>query len=272
MEHDDDLLKLEKQGLPALPPAVRTEYVDATGKTSHIWFSVFGSGPPVVLLHGGMGNSGNWAHLVPELIKGGYSIIAIDSRGHGRSSWNGHPFHYTLMASDVRRVLDHLKIPKAVFVGWSDGADIGVILADESPERVRGLFFFACNVDSSGTKPFEMTARVERVLAYHRQQYAELSPAPADFDKIFQAVQAMQSNEPNYTPEQLARIDVPVTVCVGEHEEFIAREHLEYLSNALPDATFELLPDVGHFAPWQRPEAFNDAVIAFLGRLEKRCG
>lgn len=266
MKRDDDLLNLEA-GFPSLPSTEHAGYVDSA--EIRIWFSAFGPGLPVVLLHGGMGNSGNWANLIPELVNAGYRVIAMDSRGQGRSSWDGNPFHYTQMAMDVRRVLDHLGIPKAAVVGWSDGADIGLALADESPERVTGLFFFACNVDPSGTKPFEMTDRVERVLEHHRRQYAELSPTPGNFESVFEAIQTMQSSEPDYTPEQLARIDVTVTVCVGEYDEFIPREHMEYLANALPDATFELLPGVGHFAPWQRPDVFNRAVIAFLECVNK---
>ena len=262
--NDDDLLQLES-GFPAPSTPRRHGYVDAQGV--QIWFAAFGAGPPVVLLHGGMGNSTNWAYLIPELVSHGYCVIAIDSRGQGRSSWDGKPFHYTLMAADVRQVLDHLHISKAAIVGWSDGADIGLALADESTERVHGLFFFACNVDSSGTKPFEMTPPIERVLAHHRRQYAELSPTPGNFDEVFAAIQRMQSSEPNYAPAQLARIDVSTVVCHGENDEFIFREHLEYLAETLGNAKFVLLPDVSHFAPWQRPAMFNRAVIAFLKHL-----
>lgn len=264
MESDDDLLHLEER-LSALPDPRRHGYVDAQGV--RIWFAVFGSGPPVVLLHGGMGNSTNWACLIPELVDHGYCAITIDSRAQGRSFWDGKPLHYTDMAADVRQVLDHLHISSAAIVGWSDGADTGLVLAETSPERVHGLFFFACNVDASGTKPFEMTPRIERVLQHHRRQYAALSPTPGNFDEVFEAIQRMQSSEPNYLAAQLARMNVPTTVCHAEHDEFIFREHLAYLADTLGNARFVLLPGVGHFAPWQQPALFNTAVIAFLRRL-----
>lgn len=269
MESDDDLLHLAER-LSALPDPGHHGYVDTLG--ARIWFAVFGAGPPVVLLHGGMGNSTNWACLIPALVDHGYSAITIDSRAQGRSLWDGKPLHYTDMAADVRQVLDHLHISKTAIVGWSDGADTGLVLAETSPERVHGLFFFACNVDTSGTKPFEMTPRIERVLQHHRRQYAALSPTPDNFDEVFEAVQRMQSSEPNYLAAQLARMDVPTTVCHAESDEFIFREHLMYLADTLGNARFVPLSDVGHFAPWQRPALFNTAVIAFLKRLHTHTG
>lgn len=82
----------------------------------------------VVLLHGGLGHSGNWGYQVPALLGAGYQVILIDSRGHGRSTRDRRPFTYELMASDVLAVLDELGIAKASLVGWSDGACTALIL------------------------------------------------------------------------------------------------------------------------------------------------
>jgi pimeloyl-ACP methyl ester carboxylesterase len=54
----------------------------------------------VILLHGGLGHSGNWGYQLPALLAGGYRAVLIDSRGHGRSTRDGRPFSYELMASD----------------------------------------------------------------------------------------------------------------------------------------------------------------------------
>lgn len=266
LDNDDDLRRLETDGVPALPSGGKTGMAETDG--ANIWFAKYGSGHPVVLLHGGMGNSGNWAFLVPELLDRNYSVIVIDSRGQGRSSWDGSPFSYNQMAADVCAVLDRLNISRVAIVGWSDGADIGLALADETPELVAGLFFFACNVDQSGTKPFKMTPAVERILVHHKRDYAALSPAPDEFETVFQAIQTMQSTQPNYSHEQLARIHVPITVCLGEHDEFIPREHLEDVAKSLPKATFVLLSNVSHFAPLQRAGEFNTAVVKFLDDLD----
>lgn len=262
---DDDLTHLEAHGTPALPPAAREGSVTRAGAA--IRYAAFGEGPAVVLLHGGMGSSDDFAWQIPEFAAAGYGVVAIDSRGQGRSSRDAAPFSYRQMAADVRAVLDALGIVRAALVGWSDGADTGLAMAEETPDRVAGLFFFACNVDSSGTLPFIFTPRIGRILEHNRRNYRRLSPASGDFDAVFEAIQQMQSTQPEYSTADLARIRVPVTVALGEHDEFIRRDHLEYLAATLPDATFELLPGASHFAPLQDPALFTGAVLRFLSKV-----
>ena len=79
------------------------------------------------------------------------------------------------------------------------------------------------------------------------------------------AVLAMQLREPNYTPDDLAAIKGPrIAIVDGAHEEFILRQHTEYLARTIPGARLIILPDVSHFAPIQDPDAFNAAMIGFL--------
>jgi pimeloyl-ACP methyl ester carboxylesterase len=77
----------------------------------------------------------------------------------------------------------------------------------------------------------------------------------------------MQSTQPNYSVDDLAQISVPVTIAHSEHDEFIKREHAEYLARSIPNADFVFLDGVSHFAPLQRPEQFNRAILAFLGKI-----
>jgi len=74
----------------------------------------------------------------------------------------------------------------------------------------------------------------------------------------------MQRTQPNATAEELAAIVVPVKIVQSEHDEFIKRKHAEYLARAIPGATLNLLPGVSHFAPLQRPQLFNAAILEFL--------
>lgn len=94
-----------------------------------------------------------------------------------------------------------------------------------------------------------------------------LSPTPDGFDALSRAVIEMQRSQLNYGPDDLARIWVPVAIVLGEHDEFIKRDHAEYLARSIPDAYFITLDDVSHFAPLQRPDQFNAAVLMFLSHL-----
>src|SRR6266496_3338920 len=97
--HDDDLSTFEAHGAAPLPVADDQGYVDHDG--ARIWYATYGAGPSVVLLHGGLGHSGNWGCQVPALVNAGYRTVVVDSRGHGRSTRDSRPYTYELMASDV---------------------------------------------------------------------------------------------------------------------------------------------------------------------------
>src|SRR5262245_58238330 len=178
---DDDLSRFAADGAAPLPVTDVHGYVDHEG--ARIWYAAYGSGPPVILLHGGLGHSGNWGYQVPALLRGGYRAVVIDSRGHGRSTRDARPFTYEQMAADVAAVMDALGLETAALVGWSDGACTALILAANAPTRVAGVFFFACNMDPSGVKPItEPTPILRRCIGRHAQDYAGLSATPDQFD------------------------------------------------------------------------------------------
>ncbi|MCA8279854.1 alpha/beta hydrolase [Burkholderia cepacia] len=264
-ELDDDLVRFDAQGGTPLPAADAQGWLEHDG--ARIWHASFGLGPPVVLLHGGLGHGGNWGNQVPALLAAGYRAIVIDSRGHGRSTRDAQPYSYERMASDVLAVLDALHVGRARFVGWSDGACIALVLADRAPERAAGVFFFACNMDPGGTKEIVPGPLLDRCFARHRKDYAALSATPGEFDAFVAAVSEMMRTQPDYSAEDLAAIAVPVTIVLGEHDEFIRPEHAAYLARTIPGATLTILPGVSHFAPLQRPARFNAAMLAFLDRL-----
>lgn len=263
--HDDELVKFEAEGAGPLPEMGQGHYVENDG--ARIWYAACGSGPAVILLHGGLGNSGNWGYQVPFLVENGYRAIVIDSRGHGRSTRDERPYSYELMASDVIAVMDELNVEKTSLVGWSDGACIALILGDKNPERVAGVFFFACNMDPSGTKEFIFTPVIGRCLSRHQKDYARLSTTPDQFDVFSEAVGNMQRTQPNYSAGDLAQIHVPVAIVQSEHDEFIKHEHAEYLVRNIPDAEFIYLPGVSHFAPLQRSDQFNSAMMGFIRKV-----
>jgi pimeloyl-ACP methyl ester carboxylesterase len=262
---DDELKIFEAKGAPPLPVATDQGFVAHDG--ARIWYATFGAGPAVMLLHGGLGNGGNWGYQVPALVGSGRQVVVVDSRGHGRSTRDERPYKYELMASDVLAVMDRLRLDKAALVGWSDGACTALILADREPGRVSGVFFFACCMDPSGTKPFKATPVIDRCFSRHRKDYQALSETPEQFDSFVQDVSRMMASEPNYSADDLARIKVPVAVVLGEQDEFIKSEHAAYLATSIPDAELILLPGVSHFAPLQRPEHFDREMLGFLDRI-----
>ena len=240
------------------------------GRVEHegarIWYADFGAGAPVILLHGGLGSGDDWENQVSALCERGYRVVLVDSRGHGRSTNDTTAFSYELMASDVLAVMDALKLERVAVVGWSDGAIIGLILAMKHAARVAKVFFFGGNMDLSGAKPISPAdPNIGRMFQRAANEYARLSETPEAFNTFADAIGHMMQTQPNYNAADLAAISVPVAIVHSEHDEFIKREHAEYLARTIPGAELIVLNDASHFAPHQKPTEFNAALLAFLG-------
>ena len=119
-------------------------------------------------------------------------------------------------------------------------------------------------MDPSGVKPFEATPALSRCFARHAKDYKELSVTPERFEGFVEDVSLMQRTQPNFSAHDLANITVPVTVVQSEHDEFIRPEHADYMARTIPGAKFVLLKNVSHFAPLQRPDSFNAAMLEFV--------
>ena len=253
------------QTLPATPtrPAANVES-SAPVDGVQIYYAEYGAGPPVILLHGGLGNSDYWGNLIPALAPH-HRVIVMDSRGHGRSTRDAQPYGYDLMATDVLGLMDHLKLEKADIVGWSDGAIIGLDIGMNHPDRIGRLFAFAANSTVAGLKPDidkdpTFSAYIERA----GEEYRHNSPTPDEYDAFLNQIGAMWASQPNWSDADLARIRTPVLIVDGEHDEAIRRDHTEMLAKVVPGAQLLILPGVSHFAMLQDPAAFNAAVLKFL--------
>ena len=251
---------------PTLPKPALAGRVAVNG--ARLWYAEWNAaapGAPVLLLHGGYANSSYFGHLVRDLLKHGYRVIAMDSRGHGRSTRSDAPYSYHLMAEDVIGLLKALNVPRVSLVGWSDGGTIGYDLAMHHPEALVRLFAFGANADLTALKDgFDTAPTFAAYLKRVPGEYRRLSPTPADWASFDAAIGKMWSTEPTFTAEQLGSIRTPTTVADGEHDEAIRPEHLRYLSATIPDARLVFLPGVSHFAMLQDSAGFDAAVLAFL--------
>ena len=248
---------------PSLPTSASSGKVEVNGAS--IWYAVFGNGPPVVLLHGGLANSNYWGYQVPALAEK-HQVIVIDSRGHGRSTRSAAPYGYELMASDVLGVMDKLGVKQAAVVGWSDGAIIGLSLAMHHPDRVARLFAFAANSDPSGVKDVDKSPVFQQFIARGEKEYEALSATPREYRKFVEEISAMWANQPHWTKDDLAKITVPTWIVDADHDEAIHRENTELLAGAIPRAGLLLQPEVSHFSMLQDPVQFTADILRFLER------
>jgi len=231
-----------------------------------IYYEVHGSGPALILLHGGLGNAGYWYNQIPVFAKD-YTVVAMDSRGHGRSTFNEVQIGYSVMASDVLALMDYLKIDKADLAGWSDGGIIGLDLAINHPDRLNKVVAYGANYIPSGVNPDIGTN--ERFNAYIEQaagDYQKLSADPSKWDAFLVNIGNMWATEPNYTAEQLGTITTPILVLDGEEEEAILTSHTIEMQGLIPGSELHLIPGTGHFAMWEKPEEFNQIILDYLAK------
>jgi pimeloyl-ACP methyl ester carboxylesterase len=246
---------------PNLPTPAKTGYAPVNG--IKIWYAIFGRGPPVILLHGGLANSNYWGNLIPALAEH-YQVIVMDSRGHGRSTRNSEPFGYDLMTSDVLVVMDFLKLEKTAVVGWSDGAIIGLNIAIHHPARLTKLFAFAANSDSSGVADVSQSPVFNKYLARTKLEYESLSSTPADYSSFLAQITTMWQTQPNFTADDFHRIKSITWIVDGDHDEAIKRGNTLFMADQIPDSGLLIEPQVSHFAFLQDPEQFNSDVLHFL--------
>jgi len=251
--------------LPATPApvaALKSGYASVNG--IQLYYATAGEGEPVVLLHGGLANSDYWGQQVAALAQH-HKVIVVDSRGHGRSTRDSRPYSYDLMSDDVVALLDHLKIAKADIVGWSDGGIIGIDLAIRHPTRVNRIFSFAPNTKTSGVKPdTEKNPVFASYIERAGNEYRKLSKTPDQYDAFVEQISHMWGTQPNWSDEDLKKINTPVLIVDGDHDEAIVREHLEYIANTIPNAGLLILPNTSHFAFIQAPKEFNEAILNFI--------
>lgn len=251
---------------PQLPRGTIGRHVEVGG--ARIWYAQWGvrsKAIPVLLLHGGAGNSNYFGNLIPVLLDHGYCVIAMDSRGHGRSTRSDAPYSYHLMADDVIGLLDALTIRRVSVVGWSDGGIIGVDLAVNHPDRLARLFAFGANTDVSGAEDgVDKTPVFAAYLARVPGEYRQLSPTPDQWDSFSAAIGKMWETQPEFSAEQLRSLKIPVVIADGEYDEAIRPEHTRYMASSIPGARLVILSDVSHFAMLQNPRKFNAAVLEFL--------
>ncbi len=243
---------------------------DSTGKVSvngaSIHYARYGAdnSRAVLLLHGGLGAAEDFGGQISAIAEK-YLAIAIDTRGHGRSTDDDQPYGYELLASDVTGVMDALGIDKAAIIGWSDGGNIGLHLAVNDPDRLTRVFALGANYNTSAIRPSAFSdALVGAYVGHAAAQYAQTSPTPDAWEGFSGKVFAMWGSEPVFTEEQLAGITIPFLVAAGVYEEAIEEAHTRRMSELIPGAKLLLIENASHFAHWQQVEEVNKAILEFL--------
>jgi len=173
--------------------------------------------PPVLFLHGGHLSSRWFSHQLAHvsLLSSPYTSIALDTRGHGRSTSSLlEPLSYSLLAQDVIALFNHLDIPKVSVVGWSDGGCTALALAMKHSTRVDRVFAFGANYnpDNGDYESIANSTTFPEVYARVMPEYKEINPK-GDYEKLAAQLKHMQASL-NWNRQDFAAI--PTSESVGE--------------------------------------------------------
>jgi 3-oxoadipate enol-lactonase len=264
-----------------------TEYLETNG--ARIAYDVEGRGEPVVLIHAGIANRGQWDAQVTAL-RDAYRVIRYDTRGYGESETDAVPFSNR---ADIAALLDHLDERSAHLVGMSRSGSIALDFAIEFPDRVRSLVVAAGGIsgyespDGSPSGTFDEADRL-----WEAKDWERLADWEADFwvdgpgkprGRADPAIRAKVHGWilDNYRAEKeegqpivldppavgrLGELRAPLLVILGELDEPGTSEAMRHLAASVPGAQLEVFENAAHMLNLEQPERFNRVLREFLDR------
>ena len=222
---------------------------------SELYYQEEGTGEPLILLHGNGEDSSYFKNQI-DYFKNKYHVIALDTRGHGKSPRGDAPFTIEQFSCDLYDFMQAHQILNAVILGFSDGANIAMKFAMKHPDMVKALILNGGNLDPSGVKratqiPIEIGYRIAKIFSNRSTE------ARKNAEML-----GLMVNDPNIKPSELSLITMPTLVICGT-KDMIKESHTKEIAEHLPNAKLTIIQG-DHFIASKNPEAFNQAVDDFL--------
>jgi pimeloyl-ACP methyl ester carboxylesterase len=221
-----------------------------------LYYETYGQGQPLLLLHGNSSSISLFEKQIPDFAKQ-YHVIAVDTRGQGRSGEDGKTYTYDLFAEDMNALLDSLHLDSVNIFGWSDGGNTGLIMAMKYPTKVRRLAAMGANVFIDHTV---VDDSVYRML--HKEQ-KELKhdnfPTSANRNRLI----TLLLTEPRHTFDELQTIHCPTLIMAGQFD-IIKDEHTRQIAAHVPGSKLLIFPGGTHYEPAEHPKTFNKTVLDFF--------
>jgi len=196
-------------------------YAPVNGAT--VYYEVYGEGRPLVLLHGAFYTIGmNWGELIPELSKT-RKVIALEFQGHGHSPYSARKMDIVTLASDVEKLMDHLKIDSADVAGYSMGGSVAYQFAIQSPKRLRRLVIISSTYKSSGWLPVVNGAFKDFKPEFFdgtplKDEYYRVAPDTTQWTKFLKQMIDYAGVPFDCGDANIAKITAPVLLIAGDND------------------------------------------------------
>lgn len=220
-----------------------------------LYYQEKGKGEPFILLHGN-GEDGSYFQHQIEYFSGSYRVIAVDTRGHGKSPRGTAPFTIEQFSRDLSDFMAGLAIPRAVILGFSDGANIAMKFSMKYPDKVKALILNGGNLNPKGVK---RSVQIPIEIGYKTaKRFASKSPDAKRNAEML----GLMVNEPQIERSDLSKITMPTLVICGTND-MIRESHTREIAENIPNAKLSTIKG-NHFIANKRYTAFNKAVEEFL--------
>ncbi|MGX6962059.1 alpha/beta fold hydrolase [Vagococcus xieshaowenii] len=230
---------------------VNKEMIVRDGSTIH--YQIRGYGEAVMFLHG---NSQSHRYFMKQktTFSQRFKTIWLDTRDHGCSTNTQNTLTFEMIVEDIYELIQKEQLLKVSLVGFSDGANIALLFAKYYPDYLDKLVLVSPNVSLEGLKPSQ---QVKTRLYLKFVTFFNFSAAKR------RAQLALA--ETGISREELQQLTAPVLLIQGVWD-IIEPQHINNISEQLPNVTVERVKGVGHSVPFLRPRWFNDHVLAFLSK------
>lgn len=217
-----------------------------TAGDARIYYEVYGKGRPLVVLHGGIvGSTYEMASFIDSLSKR-YQVIAVSTRGHGKSEMGSESPGYPRKAQDVNAIIQAITNDSVTVLGFSDGAYTGYFLAQMYPKTVKKLIAIGAGEWKKGFRPFALSRTILFGMnSLYCQQQLALMPQPQQVDQWLLTANQYY-NTVNISQEILGSIRCPVLVMAGEKDQNAPLETVLAAYAMIPKAQLSIIPNAPH--------------------------
>ena len=220
-----------------------------------LYYQEKGDKEPFIFLHGNGENGSYFKHQL-DYFSDRYRVIALDTRGHGKSPRGKKPFTIEQFSCDLYDFMASLEISNAVILGFSDGANIAMKFAIKYPDKVKALILNGGNLNSEGVK---RTTQIPIEIGYKIASRFASKSAEA---KRNAEMLGLMVNEPNIELSELSKITAHTLVICGSND-MIKESHTKEIAGNIPNAKLAIMKG-NHFIANKKYVAFNKEVEAFL--------
>ena len=211
-------------------------------------YEVFGSGNPLLILHGNGGSVKGRYSIIPKLLED-HQVIAVDSRCHGLSDCPDGDLDYFDMADDIMALMQSLGHEKYSIWGHSDGGILGLIIGYKMTEKIDRMLLSGANTKLSGLKP---------ELISIMRNYEQI-PDPKTRTHL-----SLMVHQKEIPMDSIRKINVPVMLMVGDRDAVLL-EHTIEIFKALPMSNLCVLPGSSHFISNEKPSH----IVYWIKEFEK---